>query len=51
MTVPDSTFSFLPLLKLSPSEARARYYSSIFRRCLMALEEERIQRMDGDFDM
>ena len=46
-----SPFSFLPLLKMSPSEVHELYESSTLRRCLLALEEERIQEMDNRFFM
>jgi hypothetical protein len=46
-----SPFAFLPLLKMSPGEAHALYKSRILRRCLLALEEERIQDIDNDFFM
>ena len=46
-----SSFSFLPLLKTSPSEAHELYESPALRRCLLALEEERTQEMDNSFFM
>jgi len=46
-----SPFSFLPLLKMSPSEAHELYESPTLRRCLLALEEERTQEMDNSFFM
>ena len=47
----DSTFSFLPLLNMSPGDTHEWYQSPLLRRCLLALEEERIQNMDNDFFM
>ncbi|KAH9019839.1 SNF2 family DNA-dependent ATPase [Lactarius pseudohatsudake] len=44
----DSPFSFLPLLNLSPGDTHKLYESPLLRRCLLALEEERIQNMDRD---
>ncbi|KAI0257582.1 SNF2 family N-terminal domain-containing protein [Lactifluus subvellereus] len=49
MDDPDSSFSFLPFLSMSPGEAHALYCSPILRRCLIALEEEWMQNMDSDF--
>jgi hypothetical protein len=46
-----SPFSFLSLLKMSPSEAHELYESPTLRRCLLALEEERTQEMDNSFFM
>lgn len=46
-----SSFSFLPLLKISPSEAHELYESLTLRRYLLALEEERTQEMDNSFFM
>jgi hypothetical protein len=53
MNVPlaASPFSFLPLLKISPSEVHELYESPILRRCLLALEEERTQELDNSFFM
>lgn len=45
----ESPFSFLPLLNLSPGDTRELHESPLLRRCLLALEEERIQDMDSDF--
>ena len=47
----DSPFCFLPLLNLSPGDTHELYESPLLRRCLLALEEERIQNMDNDFFM
>jgi len=53
MNVPlaASPFSFLPLLKMSPSEAHELHESPTLRRCLLALEEERTQEMGNSFFM
>ncbi len=47
----NSPFSILPLLNLSPGETHKLYESALLRRCLVALEEEQIQNVDGDFFM
>jgi len=36
---------------MSPSETHELYESPTFRRCLLALEEERAQDLDNDFFM
>lgn len=45
----DSAFSFLPLLSLSPGDTHKLYESPLLRRCLLALEEERIHQTNNDF--
>ena len=45
----NSPFAFLPFLRMSPSEAHVLYESPTLRKCLLALEGERVQNMDNEF--